>query len=533
MREKGRDMSEDIMRSNGMRLIQKGKRGFFHGLIFSRTGLITLLLLLQIFFVLGFLFWYPNSPAHFLAVDLTISVIVVLHLINSPMDSSAKATWLVTIMIATIPGSLLYVFTQSDTGHRTLKKRVEDIICNSSDLLPQNNMALETLKAKDKGAASLARFVNNNRCHPLYRNTGVDFFPDGEAMWHEMLRQLERAQDYIFMEYFIIGEGLMWGKVLEILTRKAKEGVEVRVMYDGTCAFSSLPYSYPDLLRKLGINCKQFAPVTPIVSTHYNYRDHRKILVVDGQVAFNGGINLADEYINVESRFGKWKDTAVMLRGSAVRSFTLMFLQMWNIDEQKTESFDRYLTYPDCVETKGYVMPYGDCPLDSDKMGERVYISILNRATEYVHIMTPYLILDDVMSTALKFAAERGVDVKVITPGTPDKRSAYSLAKNTYAELLQAGVQIFEYTPGFVHAKSFVADDVEAVVGTINLDYRSLYHHFECATWMYETPCIEEIEEDFQETLKECRKITMDNIWDGHKALMPVGKVLKILAPLL
>ena len=326
----------------------------------------------------------------------------------------------------------------------------------------------------------------------------------------------------------------MWGEVLDILARKAKEGVDVRLMYDGTCEFSTLPHDYPKRLKKLGIKCKMFSPITPFVSTHYNYRDHRKILVIDGHTAFTGGINLADEYINLKSRFGHWKDTAIMVQGKAAESFTLMFLQMWNIDEKvpETEKFLGKYPIPE-KQCKGYVLPYADSPLDNEKTGEMVYIDILNRAQKYVHIMSPYLILDGEMEMAIKFAAERGVEVSLILPGIPDKIMPYSLAKTHYKSLLAAGVKIYEYTPGFVHAKVFVSDDIKAVVGTINLDYRSLYHHFECAAYMYDTECIGDIEKDFQETAAKCRQITLGNLKDikfGYKIL---GVILKAVAPLL
>ena len=277
-----------------------------------------------------------------------------------------------------------------------------------------------------------------------------------------------------------------------------------------------------------------FSPLAPIVSTHYNYRDHRKIFVIDGKVAFNGGINLADEYIGRVKRFGEWKDTAVMLTGNAVRSFTLMFLQMWCFDDKHAD-FQSFLEpvrpWTDAVE--GFVAPFGDCPLDADKVGERVYMDILNRAQKYVHIMTPYLILDSETETALKFAAERGVEVSLILPGIPDKKIPYALAKTHYASLLASGVKIYEYEPGFVHAKVFVSDDREAVVGTINLDYRSLYHHFECATWMYGVPCVAQIEQDFQDTCKDCRQVTAKTIWKGYRRWKLIGNMMKVLAPLL
>ena len=526
-------MPNETEENKGLRLLKKGQKGIIHA-VFSRLGIILLLLILQILFLVGVFYWFGDLVPHFWGGTILFSACMVLYLINSRIDPTAKITWLIVIMLMPIFGALLFWFTQSELGHRALKSRVDQLIQQTNTLVPQDPDTLEHLKEEVPGAAGLAAYINRTGCHPVYENTSVTYFPMGEDKWAEMLRQLEQAQHFIYMEYFIVDEGLMWGKILEILARKAKEGVDVRVLYDGTCEFTTLPHDYPKRLQQLGIQCRMFARVIPMVSTHYNYRDHRKILVIDGHTAFNGGVNLADEYINHIQKFGHWKDTAVMLKGEAVRSFTLMFLQMWNVTE-KQPKFDVMQQYPAISQPKaeGYVIPYGDCPLDHDKVGERVYMDILNRATKYVHIMTPYLILDSEMETALCFAAERGVEVKLILPGIPDKNAPYALAKMHYAALLDSGVQIYEYTPGFVHAKVFVSDDKEAVVGTINLDYRSLYHHFECATWMYGVPCIGEIEEDFESTLLKCRKVTKDTIWQGHKMLRPLGYLLKVLAPLM
>ena len=383
-------------------------------------------------------------------------------------------------------------------------------------------------------AASLARYLDRCGSFPVYENTAVTYFPLGEKKFEELLRQLEQAERFIFLEYFIVDEGLMWGRILEILARKAAQGVDVRVMYDGTCELSTLPRDYPKRLRKLGIRCKPFAPIAPFVSTHYNYRDHRKILVIDGHTAFTGGVNLADEYINRIVKHGHWKDTAVMLQGEAARSFTLMFLQMWNLDE-KTPDFSIVSEIPAAAspEAKGFVIPYGDCPVDADHVGEQVYIDILNRAQRYVHIMSPYLILDGELESALTFAAKRGVDVRLILPGIPDKSFPYALAFTHYPALLDAGVKIGEYTPGFVHAKVFVSDDAEAVVGTINLDYRSLYHHFECAAYLRDVPCIPQIQEDFEDTWSKCRMVTRESIRKGSFSRWLWGVVLKPLAPLM
>lgn len=305
-------------------------------------------------------------------------------------------------------------------------------------------------------------------------------------------------------------------------------------MYDGSCEFSTLPRSYPKMLGRLGIQCRAFAPVSPFVSTHYNYRDHRKILVIDGHTAFTGGVNLADEYINRIERFGHWKDCAVMLKGEAVKSFTLMFLQMWCMADETTELGD-YLSFPACPaeNVRGYVMPYGDSPLDSEHVGKQVYVDILNRAERYVHIMSPYLILDSETENALKFAAKRGVDVALILPGIPDKKLPYALAKGHYSSLLSAGVKIYEYSPGFVHSKLFVSDDKKAVVGTINLDYRSFSHHFECAVYMHGTDCVADIEKDFTETLKLCRRVSMETVKKEKLSIKLAGILMKVIAPLM
>ena len=305
-------------------------------------------------------------------------------------------------------------------------------------------------------------------------------------------------------------------------------------MYDGMLEVSTLPENYAELLEEHGIRARVFSPIIPLLSTHYNYRDHRKILVIDGKVAFNGGVNLADEYINRRERFGHWKDTAVMLKGDAVRSFTLMFLQMWNLYDEKPEFAPWITGKPEAaMNPSGYVIPYGDCPLDDDRVGETVYMDILNRAEHYVHIMTPYLILDDELESALKYAAMRGIDVKLILPGIPDKKLAYALAKSHYKRLIQAGVKIYEYTPGFIHAKVVTSDDRKAVVGTINLDYRSLYHHFECATYMYKTACIPAIERDMQETLSKCAEVTEESIRNEKLSYKIAGSLMKFIAPMM
>ena len=519
--------------NTGISLIEKGQKGMISA-VFSRLGLIILLLLIQIVFLVGAFIWCEDFLPHIYSITVVFSVVMVVYLLNSRTDPTAKITWLMIILLLPLFGALLYFYTKADIGHRALNKKVSALITETRESIPQSQEVLDSLKTVSPGTAGLVRYINRSGCYPVYNNTDVTYFPLGEDKFEELLKQLEQAEKFIFLEYFIVNEGVMWGRVLEILARKAAQGVDVRMMYDGTCEFSTLPHDYPKRLQNLGIKCKMFAPITPFVSTHYNYRDHRKILVIDGHTAFTGGINLADEYINLNNKYGHWKDTAVMVKGDAVRSFTLMFLQMWFLDE-KTVDFDTFLSVPTnpIENAPGYVIPYGDCPLDGDKVGEHVYIDMLNRAKRYVHIMTPYLILDGEMEDAIKFAAERGVDVRIILPGIPDKKIPYALALTHYRSLLESGVKLYEYTPGFVHAKVFVCDDIEAVVGTINLDYRSLYHHFECATYMYGVNCIAEIESDYVETERKCRTVTPQTIRKEKPSRILMGILMKGIAPLL
>ena len=518
----------------GLRLLKKGQKGIVHA-IFSRFGLVLLLMLLQVGVLWGVFRWFGTLLPHYFGGSVAVSVFMVVYILNSQMDNSAKITWMVTIAILPVVGVPLFFYVKSNFGHNALQKRAASLTEEARGLQPQPLAAAEALEEADPGAASLARYLHGRGGgFPVYQNTEVTYFPGGEAKFAELLRQLEKAERYIFLEYFIIDEGLMWGRILEVLARKAAEGVDVRVMYDGTCEFSTLPRDYPRRLEKLGIQCRVFAPVQPFVSTHYNYRDHRKILVIDGKVGFTGGVNLADEYINHIEKYGCWKDAAVMLEGEGVRTLTILFLEMWSI--RRESEFDKFLSAPPySVPAKGFAAPYGDCPLDGERVGEMVYIDLLNRAKRYIHIMTPYLILDGELETALKFAAERGVDVHLILPHVPDKKFAYALAKTHYASLLDSGVRISEWLPGFVHAKVFVVDDCEAVVGTINLDYRSLYHHFEDAVWMKDTACISAIEKDFQKTLEFCRDVepTRESIWEGKTLLHLAGVLLKVIAPLL
>lgn len=506
-------------------------------IIFGRTAIMVVLLLIQALMLFG---GFAILGKHIIVLNSllgVLGVIILIYIINARQNSSFKLMWIIFILAVPVVGVVFFIFTKLQLGTRHIASRINEILDEEALFLRPARDAVNKVLVASKQEFGFFKYIYEKGNYPVYDNASVKYFPLGEDKFEEMIYQLEKAQDFIFLEYFIVDRGYMWDTVLEILTRKAKEGVEVRFIYDGTNTLSLLPKNYPERMEARGIKCKVFSPMTPFLSTHQNNRDHRKILVIDGHTAFTGGVNLADEYINKRERFGHWKDTAIMVKGEAVNSFTLMFLQMWNIDEKKKENFGRYMYNKGYIEAGmrngGYIVPYGDSPFDDEELGKKIYLDILNRADDYVHIMTPYLILDEEMIDALIYAAQRGVDVKLILPHIPDKKYAYWLARTHYYELISEGVEIYEYIPGFVHAKVFVSDDEKAVVGSINLDYRSLFLHFECAAYIWKNPVVADIETDFQNTLKQCMKMSIKDCKEYNIFCRILGQVMRLIAPLM
>ena len=511
------------------RILEKSRTGFSR-ILFGRSILILALLLLH--FLLLFSVLMPlmeRLPALFGGV-VAFTAIMQIHVLNTPDNPSVKLSWCVLIAVLPLFGTMLYFIFRFDLGYRIIHRRLRASMEESVPHIPDPAPLLAQME--DRDLKNLSTYLYRSCGCPVFGNTEVRYFPSGEAKFEEMLVQLEKAEHFIYLEYFIIGPSEMWSRILDILARKAQAGVDVRVMYDGGCAVTYLPYGYPEELKKLGIQCKMFSPFRPFLSTHYNNRDHRKILVIDGHTAFTGGINLQDRYINKKTVYGHWKDTAVMVHGDAARSFTLMFLQMWNASE-KVRNFDPHPIPESTVRAEGCVIPYADSPMDRERAGKMVYLHLINQAKDRLWIMTPYLILDSEMLTAMTFAAKRGVDVRIILPHIPDKKSAFLLARSHYSELLEAGVRIYEYTPGFVHAKVCLCDDTQAVVGTINFDYRSLYLNFECAAYLYRVPAIRDIQTDFMDTMEKSLPISPEDVKHFPLSTRVMGRLLKLVAPLL
>lgn len=510
------------------------KKGLFR-IIFSRTGIILLLILIQMGIFVATTFYLEAYSKYIYGTLKILSVVVLIYIINEKGNPAFKMTWALFVITFPVIGTMFYMFAKIQPGTHVMRERLAKLKIETDPYMAQDPEVVDAIWASKSANANLSYYLSHQLGFPTYRNTEIKYFPLGENKFRNMVAELRKAKKYIFMEYFIVEEGYMWDTILDILIDKVEEGVEVRFMYDGMCAISMLPYNYPEHLKRYGIKCKMSNAMKPFLSTTQNNRDHRKICVIDGKVGFTGGINIGDEYINRKVRFGHWKDTAVMLRGDAVQSLTMMFLQMWNVDEKRTKNYRRYLTQrrEGLRREFGYVIPYADSPFDDENVGEEVYFHILNHAKKYVHIMTPYLILDNEMITTLTRVAKSGIEVIIIMPYIPDKWYAFVVAKTYYRELIESGVQIYEYTPGFVHAKVFVSDDDTATVGTINLDYRSLYLHFECGVFIYNNSEIDKIERDFQQTLAKCHKVTLIEVKNRSLFTKITGQVLRMIAPLM
>jgi cardiolipin synthase len=467
-----------------------------------------------------------------------ISLIVVIIIINQYKNPAYKLAWSILILSMPVFGGLMYLAATLQSSTHRFKKKAAAVHKIIKPYMQQDKSITYEMQSQSRIKASHAFYLADKVDFPVYKNSSAEYIPSGEAKFEILKRELSSARHFIFLEYFIIQEGLMWDTLLKILIQKAKEGVDVRLIYDGMGCMSTLPKNYNKTLEKLGIKVMVFNPFMPLATIIQNNRDHRKIVVIDGRVAITGGINLADEYINAYERFGHWKDAGILIRGDAVKSFTMMFLGIWYMDKPVDRDIGKFIYRPAEKEFtipgsfSGYIQPYGDTPLDGECVGELVYFNLINKATDYIYITTPYLIPDNELVTALCFAAKSGIDVRIITPRIPDKWYVFQVTRAFYGQLINSGVKIYEYTPGFIHSKTCVSDDNIAVVGSINFDYRSLYLHFECAALIYDNPAVLDVKRDFLETLAMSEEITPEKYKKiCRKSGLPMS-ILRVLAPL-
>lgn len=501
----------------------------------NRVVITAIIVLMQVCFFLFILLRWGSDYLWFSMVLRFITMWAVIYIIWRPNNPAVKLAWIVPILLFPLFGGVMYMLFGHVIVPEKLRKsmeRTEELVKKS---LKQDESILEALEKEDLPTANQSRYISDYALTPVWNQTASAYFPDGESWWKSLLADLEQAKRFIFLEFFIIKEGTMWNEILSILERKAREGVDVRVIYDDVGCVFLLPKYYDRVLEEKGIKCVAFNRLVPFMTLVLNNRDHRKIVVVDGKTAYTGGINLSDEYINYEHPYGDhWKDVGVRIEGPAVWNFTVMFLQMWNMSRYSEEDYGRYrYAFENPSAAAGYVQPYVDTPLDDEVLGENVYLNMIGGAKRYIWIYTPYFVTDNEMLTALKLAAKRGVDVRIVTPGVPDKKFVYWLTQSNYQHLIQAGVGIYQYTPGFIHAKCVLVDDETAAVGTINFDYRSFYHHFECGAFLYRTQAVEELKKDMEETFTVCERITLEWCKEKFVKTKVLGPLLKLLSPLL
>lgn len=507
-------------------------------LLFNRIFYVVFAMAVQLGWLLT-IFLRLAGYSRYMSIALdAISILVVLVIVNRKINPSYKLAWTMLILCLPVFGLVLYLVFGRSRIAAYMQERFNDMLAKSSNLLQTDPDLHEQLRMEDASACNQSDYIYRNSGYPAHGNTTAEYFQVGDDMFPVLVKELEQAQHYIFIEYFIIHDGVMWRTILDILEKKVKEGLDVRLIYDDMGCLTTLPHKYYETMRAKGIKCQVFNPFRPILNIIQNNRDHRKFCIIDGYVGFTGGVNLADEYINQKERFGHWKDTAVMLKGEAVWNMTAMFLHMWNVvtNNRQDSSLEEYLPHvwhPEAFEGDGFIQPFCDSPLDNETVGENVYLNIINRARDYVYICTPYLVIDNEMMTALCLAAKSGVDVRLMTPGIPDKKLVFLLTQSYYEQLLEAGVKIYEYQPGFLHAKSFVCDDEIGVVGTINLDYRSLYLHFEDGVWIYRNKVIGDIKKDFTDTLDYCNPVTLEFCRGRNIAVRAMQSILRLFAPML
>lgn len=506
-------------------------------MLFSRMGLVGVLIAFQIAIILVMVIEFSRYYLIYSVAVFVLAVLFFIKIMNADQSTAYKLSW--SILILTFPafGVAIYLIFGGRRLAKQVAKQTQWIYKVTEDSLGKNEDVLSSLESEDRYAAKQARYVFNTSACPVYANNSIRYFPTGEDFFDVFLDELRGAKKYIFLEYFIIGKGVMWDRVHSILLEKLAEGVDVRVIYDDIGSILVSDLKFGDRLRAEGIKCHVFHRFVPILTGVQNNRDHRKICVIDGVTAFTGGLNIADEYINEIDRFGYWKDNAVMIKGGAAWSFAVMFLTMWD-ELEKTAVSERgdYSAYKpseiacDGVVGSGYIQPYKDTPLDYEATGENVYLSIIASAKDRVWITTPYLIIDERMEQALCTAAKSGVDVRIVTPRIPDKMIVKKATESFYPKLIMNGVKIYEYTPGFIHSKMFLCDDKTATVGSINLDYRSFYLHFECGLWMYDADCIGDIESDFLHIFGESEQI---ETWKTGAFRQVMNGILSIVSPLL
>ncbi len=506
-------------------------------ILFNRITIVLLLLFIQVALIVLFLVEASEYYVYLNFVFMITSFIYIVKLLKKDVPITLKLPLVVLLSIFPIIGIFLYYFSFENKLRKKATNNIKNQTFTLESLYIEDDLIKNNLLKENKNIYQQSQYIANNSFLPVYQNNYTEYFPLGEPFFNSLIEDLKKAKNFIFLEFFIIGKGSLWDSILGILKQKVKQGVEVRVIFDDIGSLKTLPYKYNKKLEIMGIKCVVFNPISPIISLMHNNRDHKKIAIIDGQISYTGGLNIADEYVNKKSRFGHWKDTGIKIIGDATKSFTLIFLESWHYFRDSSEDCSIYLNVPPIINEysskSGYIQPYIGDPMAENNVARGVYLNIINSATDYLYLTTPYFAIDSEIQSALISASQRGVLIKIITPHIPDKEYVFRVTQSYYKILLKYGIKFYEYLPGFMHAKMIISDDKIATIGTINFDYRSFYHNYECGVWLYNTETISKIKEDFENTFSKSIEVTEEyiNTQIGvFKRLL--GEVFKLFSPL-
>ena len=506
-------------------------------ILLSKSFLFGILFIFQMFIVFAFIAVFKKDSGYAYVVVTVVSIIISLGLVvNDKINPAYKLMWIFTIVVLPVTGFMFYVIwgNHANSKFRLAYSKVENSVVTK--LVGFKNRIDELCETFPK-YARIATYLQNTVGAPVNHDAGAEYFAFGELFYTDLITELKKAQKNIYLEYYIIKNGKMWDSILEILKEKAKKGLDVRLIYDDFGCILSLPKDYPKMLKKWGIRAYRFNrfKIYSSVSDYrfFNHRNHRKMIIIDDKIAYSGGLNLADEYINEIVRFGRWKDNAFKIKGNSVSGLSAIFMTDWCFVSGDKPELPLYESKTGAKADMGYIQTYGDSPLDYDQTSENLYVSILNTAEKYVYLTSPYLAIDNTMISALTNASKSGIDVRIILPGIPDKKTVFEVTQSYYKVLLDAGVKIYEYTPGFVHSKTFISDDEIAVVGTANMDFRSLFLHFENGTVFYGCRIIKDIKSDLVKTMVECKQIKKSDLQKMPLKKRINQKFVKLFAPLI
>jgi len=506
--------------------------------IFGRLVLTGIIILIQLGWIAVTLYGAGVVNPWFSLALRGVSLIIALYVVYKDMRPHNKLSWIFLILFLPFIGCPCYFFFGRSEMTKKSRNHIATLQAMIEPLRERQEDVEEYLKEKSDIAHKQMSCAINVGKYPVYMENESKYYHVGDDMFVDMIDDIKKAEKFIFLEFFIMKQGVMFDTLVDVLEERAKAGVHVRLIYDDMGCIDEFPPKYYKVLQKKGIHVACFNPFRPFLSIIMNNRDHRKIVVVDGKVAYTGGLNIADEYINAIERFGHWKDAGVRVTGDAVWSFTTMFLEMWSFITKGTEDFSKYKLIENNNATlleqgRGFIQPYGDCPLDKRYLIESIYLNLISNAKKYVYIFTPYLIIGSELSTALINAARSGVDVRIVTPAIPDKKMVFLLTQSNYESLIRGGVKIYQYTPGFIHSKCFVVDDEYASVGTTNLDFRALYLHFECGVLMYKTQSVLKVKEDALLTFENSKQVSLAECENKNFFYQLFLSVMRLFSPLL